>query len=137
MVHTQRTICLTHHSQTRLFLWSRSQIVQSGDFRAALCRSLTRSVWSSSLALAVLVHLRVIVYQLAVHCKPRRRYESQSRQLKNEGEKIFRASRGRISYYCLWQSPYHYKILSYVPARYVHPFTIARSAPAGRDVWAW
>ena len=33
----------------------------------------------------VLVHLRVIVYQLAVQCKPRRCYESQSRQLKNEG----------------------------------------------------
>ena len=55
----------------------------------------------------------------------------------NEGEKFFRASRGRISYHCLWQSPYHYKIVSYVPARYVHPFNIPRSVPAGRDVWAW
>jgi len=32
--------------------------------------------------MAVLVHLRVIVYQLAVQCKAQRCYESQSRHLK-------------------------------------------------------
>jgi len=53
--------------------------------------------------------------------------------------KMFCALRGRISYHCLRQSRYHYKIVSYGPgpARYVHPFNIPRSAPAGRDVWAW
>jgi len=35
------------------------------------------------------------IQQLAVECKAQRCYESQSRQLKNEREKFFRASRGR------------------------------------------
>jgi len=52
-------------------------------------------------AWAVLVHLRLIVYQLAVQCKAQRCYESQSRQLKNEGEKIFCTSRTLISTTCL------------------------------------
>ena len=52
-------------------------------------------VWSSQrlsvwlVLWPVLVHLKVIVYQLAVQCKAQWCYESQSRQLKNRGDKIF------------------------------------------------
>ena len=45
--------------------------------------------WGVPIVWPILVHLRVIVYQLAVQCKAQRCYESQSRQLKNEGEKNF------------------------------------------------
>ena len=42
----------------------------------------------------VLVPLGVIVsLPVSMQCKPRRCYESQSRQLRNEGENFFRASR--------------------------------------------
>jgi len=37
------------------------------------------------------------IQQLAVQCKAQRCYESQSRQLKNEGEKIFSACHGQIA----------------------------------------
>jgi len=55
--------------------------------------------------MAVLVHLRVIVYQLAVQCKAQRCYESQSRQQINEGEKL-KFSALRASMHCLWQCIY-------------------------------
>ena len=52
-------------------------------------------------------------------CKAQRWYESQSRQLNNEGEKF------------LPQCQSQYKIASYGPAQYQHPpFNIPRSAPA-------
>ena len=59
----------------------------------------------------------VIVYQLAVQCKAQRWYESQSRQLKNEGEKIFPcfARTDRHYPHCLRQWPYRSKNASYGP----------------------
>ena len=64
--------------------------------------------WGVSIVWPVLVYVRVIVYQLPVQCKTQRCYESQSRQLKNEGEFFFSALctvRWPIhaSMHCLWQ----------------------------------
>ena len=53
-----------------------------------------------------------------MQCKAQRCYESQSRQLKNEGEKIFPrfARTDRRHSHCLCQWPYHPKNASYGPA---------------------
>jgi len=65
------------------------------------------------------------IQQLAVQCKAQRCYESQSRQLKNEGEKIFpRFARTDGRYpHCLRQWPYYSKNASYGPG------------PAGSRQW--
>ena len=60
------------------------------------------------------------IQQLAGQCKAQRCYDSQSRQLKNEGEKFFSALRAdgtplRPSTHCLRQCPYHSKNASYGP----------------------
>jgi len=67
----------------------------------------------------VLVHLRVIVYQLAVLAKHKRWYESPSRRLNNEGEKIFSALRADGSAF-LPQCQSKCKIASCGPAQYQH-----------------
>ena len=138
MLHTQRTICQTHLPRLDCSCGLVPRLFSPGNFRAALCHvvyGLVAKLWP------VLVHLRVIVHQLAVQCKPRKCYESQSRQLKNEGEKIFRASRGRISYHGTLPLP----LAVAVPLQNCFllractlctPFNIPRSVPAGRDVWA-
>jgi len=61
------------------------------------------------------------IQQLAVQCKAQRCYESQSRQLKYEGEKKFFALCTdslplHISMHCLHQWPFHSKIAFYSPA---------------------
>jgi len=65
----------------------------------------------------------MIVYQLAVQCKAQRCYESQSRQLKNEGENFSAlcAERSALcaSMHCLPQWQWHYKIALYRSAHYV------------------
>jgi len=63
------------------------------------------------------------IQQLVVQCKAQRCYESQSRQLKNEGAKNFSAlhaddRRLRASTHCLRQWPYHSKNASYRPAKW-------------------
>jgi len=69
-------------------------------------------------------------------CKAQRCYESQSRQLKNEGEKIFPrfawTDRRYAPLYTTFASAHSYRseMDSYGPAHYVPPpFNIPRSAP--------
>jgi len=68
---------------------------------------------------------------LAVQCKAQRCYESQSRQLKNEGEKIFPRF-ARTDPRCLRQWPYHSKNASYGPAH-----TIRRTSAGNIHYWRW
>ena len=75
-------------------------------------------------------------------CKAQRWYESQSRRLNNEGEKIFSALRAdaygsalRASMHCLPHCQSQYEIASYGPAQYQHPpFNIPRTAPVHVDL---
>ena len=85
-------------------------------------------------AMAVLVHLRVIVYQLAVQCKAQRCYESQSRQLKMKVKIFFRTSHGLII------TPPFYSFLthSHVPLHththtHTHSYTYTHTSILG--VW--
>ena len=76
-----------------------------------------------------------------MQCKAQRCYESQPRQLKNEGEKIFRTSRGLISTTHLYALPKAVHIAT--THKWIHtalhtmcpaPLQYSRSAP---DVWVY
>jgi len=71
-----------------------------------------------------------------MHCKAQRCYESQSRQLKNEDEKIFpRFTQTDCRYpHCLRQWPYHSKNASYGPADTVGEKTLSSNPHMSQSV---